>query len=55
MQMDQPLPEVNVPEGTEAAGMEASQVRAKQQTATEPPKAFKVVSLVLGSPDFQRQ
>ncbi|MBX3289056.1 MAG: DUF1800 domain-containing protein [Acidobacteria bacterium] len=54
-QMEQPLPEVSIPDGNDADEPMVRPMRTQQQRNVEPPKAFKVVSLVLGSPDFQRQ
>lgn len=62
-QLDQPLPEVKAPESDpEETADDAAQPkmprgerRADLLPASGDPEVFKVVSLVLGSPEFQRQ
>ncbi|MEO6655111.1 MAG: DUF1800 domain-containing protein [Pyrinomonadaceae bacterium] len=64
-QIEQPLPEVKAGSELNDAGMEVPNIRARQQggqnrqarllNPSGNPEVFKVVSLVLGSPEFQRQ
>ena len=64
-QVEQPLPAVKAPNDPDDAGMEVTNMRPGQQGAgnrqarllapTGNPEVFKIVSLVLGTPEFQRQ
>ena len=64
-QVEQPLPDVKAPNEAADADMEVTNMRAGQQGAgnrqarllapSGNPDVFKIVSLVLGTPEFQRQ
>ena len=59
-QIDQPLPEVKTPNEVADNQMDAPNMRGQNRQvrllpASGDPEVIKVVSLVLGSPDFQRQ
>ncbi len=64
-QVEKPLPDVKAPNDLEDADLEITNMRAGQEggrnrqarllKASGNPEVFKVVSLVLGTPEFQRQ